>query len=145
MNDRSITRAWVEERLDTLYPTHVAALVPLLSELRALFDGDLEAMLILATTSIATEADGWHGTLFDAKPLNAVHKPTNAQSIANVTGIPRETVRRKLRWLEEKGWAKRDACGNWYPSDTAARDLKAGSAATVTYLRTILNAAAKAS
>lgn len=144
MIEKQITRVWVEERLDSLHPTHVAALVRLLSELRTLFEGDLEAMLILATTSISLQGDGWWETLFDGIPLDAQHTPTNTQSIAHVTKIPRETVRRKLNWLESKGWVARDTNGNWIPTDTAARDLRSGSEATVTYLLSVLKAAAKA-
>ena len=31
-------------------------------------------------------------------------RPCNALSVSAATGIPRETVRRKVRWLEQKGW-----------------------------------------
>jgi DNA-binding IclR family transcriptional regulator len=40
---------------------------------------------------------------------NAGH--CNAFAIANGTGIPRETVRRKLSSLERRGWIRRDASG----------------------------------
>jgi hypothetical protein len=31
-------------------------------------------------------------------------RPCNALSVSSATGIPRETVRRKVKWLERKGW-----------------------------------------
>jgi len=144
MIEKHITRRWVEERLDVLHPTHVAAIVRLLTEIRTLFDGDLDAMIILAATSITLQGDGWLDLLFDEEPLTGKNTPTNTQSIAQLTGIPRETVRRKLCWLEGKGWVVRDAKGNWMPTMAAASDLRAGSDATVTYLVRVLNAAAKA-
>lgn len=140
----SVTRGWVEDRLDTMYPVHVAALVRLLTELRVLFDGDLDAMLVLATTSISLDGDGWREALFDGEPLKARNNPTNTQSIAHVTQIPRETVRRKLKWLESQGWVTRDSRGNWSPGGTASTDLQQGTEATLTYLKAILNAAQKA-
>lgn len=143
MMDKQITRDWVEERLDILHPAHVTALVRLLADLRELFEGDLEAMIILAATSISLQGDGWWDTLFAGKSLNAEHTPTNTQSIAYATKIPRETVRRKLRWLEGKGWVARDGKGNWQPTSAAAQDLRSGSDASVTYLTSILKLAAK--
>lgn len=40
--------------------------------------------------------------------------PTNAFSIALATGIPRETVRRKIGKLTRRGWMSRDANGNLF-------------------------------
>ncbi len=37
----------------------------------------------------------------------------NASRIADVTGIPRETVRRKLALLEERGWIEQTASQSW--------------------------------
>jgi hypothetical protein len=40
--------------------------------------------------------------------------PTNTFSIAQGTGIPRETVRRKVATLARRGWIERDGKGNLY-------------------------------
>lgn len=40
--------------------------------------------------------------------------PCNAFSISQATGIPRETVRRKIVALIDKGWVKRDAKGQLF-------------------------------
>jgi hypothetical protein len=42
--------------------------------------------------------------------------PTNAFSIAQATGIPRETVRRKIASLTRRGWMVKDAGGNLFVS-----------------------------
>lgn len=144
MQREAITRQWIEERMDTLHPTHVVALLRLLTELRTLFGGDLDAMLVLAATSVSIRGEGWREMLFQGQPLRGEVRPTNTQSIAHITQIPRETVRRKLNWLQERGWVRRDAAGNWEPTRDAAKDLERGTEATVIYLKAILNAAMKA-
>lgn len=47
--------------------------------------------------------------------------PTNAFSIAQATGIPRETVRRKIANLIRRGWLEKDADGNLFVAAEAAR------------------------
>jgi hypothetical protein len=139
-----VTKRWIEDHLDTLHPAHVEALVYLLAELRQLFDGDLEAMLILATTSTVTTGGDWRAALLHDQKLEAITKPTNTLSIAQTTRIPRETVRRKLKWLESKGWVERDGSGNWNPTSRTRQELRSGTDASITYLKAILNAAQNA-
>lgn len=77
------------------------------------FDGDIEEAILLGVVAHhnfmpwVVEADG------DARRLEALlsqsgreleRLPINAYSIAIATGIPRETVRRKLARLVGKGW-----------------------------------------
>jgi hypothetical protein len=54
-------------------------------------------------------------------------EPTNAYSISQATGVPRETVRRKIDKLQEKGWAVRndrgDVCISETVSDHFTKDL----------------------
>lgn len=45
-------------------------------------------------------------------------QPTNAYSISEATGIPRETVRRKIDKLLERGWLVKSARGEVTMSDT---------------------------
>jgi DNA-binding transcriptional ArsR family regulator len=47
-------------------------------------------------------------------------EPTNAFSISQATGIPRETVRRKIDKLEKKGWVTKDEEGGLLISDTVS-------------------------
>ncbi len=47
----------------------------------------------------------------------------NASAIANATGIPRETIRRKLAALQVKGWVKRDAGGRPVLTSAARRRI----------------------
>jgi len=136
-----IPEEWVVERLDTLWPAHLDGFARLLAVLRGQFDGDLDTMLILLAVSSGTEKDDWRATLFGAAEPPRRTSPTNAQSIALSTGIPRETVRRKLARLQTKGWIGHDAAGNWVTTARASEDLRPSTLATILYFRTILGAA----
>lgn len=47
-------------------------------------------------------------------------EPTNAYSISQATGIPRETVRRKIDKLENKGWVVKNERGEVFFSATVS-------------------------
>ena len=47
-------------------------------------------------------------------------EPTNAHSISQATGIPRETVRRKIDKLQQKGWAVKNDRGEVVMSETVS-------------------------
>ena len=96
-----------------------------LARVRQRFDGDLDAALILgeiahynvqknfrqifsldqAPTSDLDKAS------IESSPDLVLLKSSNAMSISGATGIPRETVRRKVQWLEQRGWVSRDDKG----------------------------------
>lgn len=80
-----------------------------------LFDGDVIAAIVLATVAqhnlqrfYDTVSRG--GEAFDDLVENEQHlahmRHCNALSVSGATGVPRETVRRKVRMLEAKGWLK---------------------------------------
>ena len=47
-------------------------------------------------------------------------EPTNAYSISQATSIPRETVRRKIDKLQQKGWAVKNDRGDVFISETVS-------------------------
>jgi hypothetical protein len=47
-------------------------------------------------------------------------EPTNAHSISQATGIPRETVRRKIDKLQQKGWVVKNDRGEVFMSETVS-------------------------
>jgi DNA-binding IclR family transcriptional regulator len=66
--------------------------------------------------------------------------PINLQSISDYSGIPRETVRRKLLVLERLGWIARLDKGYLVATAKAAEDLEPATQATMRYLLTVVSA-----
>jgi hypothetical protein len=137
MSQTRITNEWIMDRFDHIYPSHRVAFARLLVTLRRDFDGDLDAMLVLLTLSLGVHRQDWGEALLgNLEPAERVHL-TNTQSIALSTGIPRESVRRKLETMRERGWIERDASGNWKPRSPVAADLRASTNETISYIRTM--------
>ena len=84
-----------------------------LTDLSREFRGDLQLPLILAVLGQRTLL--WQAEADRAREIGPPPwTPTMAAArIADVTGIPRETVRRKLTDLEARGWIARDGGGKW--------------------------------
>ncbi|MGQ3355465.1 MAG: helix-turn-helix domain-containing protein [Phreatobacter sp.] len=81
-----------------------------LSDLSRAFGGDLQAMLVLAIVGQVRIASLAHaGADGDQEERGAI----TASRLADVTGIPRETVRRKLTFLAERGWIERTPGRSW--------------------------------
>jgi hypothetical protein len=121
-----------------------------MADLRAQL-GDLEDALLLAAFGLgplaeklrAARRDGDTGALtYGSKPAQAGW--TNARRLAEVTGIPRETVRRKLEGFRRRGWVEQAEDRSWRvalrPDGTAplAGDMQAANAAFVTRLGRLL-------
>jgi DNA-binding transcriptional ArsR family regulator len=86
-----------------------------LADLSREFGGDLQAMMVLAvvgqarirTVREATEAGP------DTVQPAAAPSGVTASRLADITGVPRQTVRRKLAALADKGWVKQLPDGSW--------------------------------
>lgn len=87
-----------------------------LREIYRAFEGDLALVIVLA--EIAHHNTGEHfttekglneelGGVFDEKVADSGLPACNAFSLAQSTGLPRETVRRKIARLEALGWVER--------------------------------------
>jgi hypothetical protein len=102
-----------------------------LSRVRGRFDGDLDCALILGEighfnmqkiisrhrTPDATMREALMQTqtvkyYSEIPDIGDLIKHCNALSISASTGIPRETVRRKIQWLQEQGWIEKNAKGH---------------------------------
>lgn len=89
-----------------------------LTDVSRVFDADLQSVVVLAIIGqmelqIRVRAN-FHGEGEIPKELWDGPEPrANSSSIAEVSGIPRETVRRKLEGLARKGWVERDESGSW--------------------------------
>lgn len=81
-----------------------------LTDISRVFRGDLQAMIVLAIVGqvqLRATRNALQAGL-DPADLSPERLSVNASSIAEVTGIPRETVRRKLDKLVERGWLIRN-------------------------------------
>lgn len=85
------------------------------ADLSRIFRGDLQSMMVLALVGQvylrsvrAAVRAGTNPTAIPAERLSI-----SASRIADVTGIPRETVRRRLIALERKGWLVRSGEAAW--------------------------------
>lgn len=136
-----ITNEWILDRYDKIYPMYRLAFARLLVTLRRDFDGDLDAMLVLLTLSLGTDREGWAQALLGNHVAATQKGITNTQSIALASGIPRESVRRKLDAIEKRGWIARDENRNWAPTSGASKDLRASSQETISFIRAIAAAA----
>jgi hypothetical protein len=107
--------AFASSYLETQYH-YVQFLTEHLADCAAAFEGDLDSVLIMAVLgqrrlTVAREDPGSH----QADPSRVA---MSVLRIADVTGIPRETVRRKLEGLRRKGWIERHPRFGWYIAGT---------------------------
>lgn len=101
------TRAYDAQEFARLFPAYVAAFSRLLIVLRDEFEGDLDGALILAVIGdrhfarrVRPDAPTYETLGF----TEATCTPSiNTLSIAQYTGIPRETTRRKVAALVRRG------------------------------------------
>lgn len=122
-----------------IWPVHNARFCDLLITLRRQFGGDLDRMLVLAVIGARNLAWGriaglsyGQFTALEWQELQAA--PINVQSIADYSGIPRETVRRKLQELQRAGWVTKREDGCFIATAQAATDLAPATEATMNYL-----------
>lgn len=93
-----------------------------LSDVSRSFGGDLEQVMVVAILGQRRLAVLRGGTPED--PSSTQGMSISASRLADATGIPRETVRRKLALLKDRGWAVQGADGSWA---LAADETSAGS------------------
>lgn len=115
---------------ENAFQNHVRAFSELMIQLHREFDRDLDMVVILAVIAERHYANLAQG---DAGPVVAI----NTLSVAQYSGIPRETVRRKVSVLVKKGWVVSDTRGRLKPTPQAALDLKKGTDASLVYLEAV--------
>jgi hypothetical protein len=137
---------WLKSGFSTIWPVHVEAFAQFLIALRRDFGGDLDMALILAVIGERRYARRTSREVPTYERLGATDGRVtgtvsiNSYSIAEYTGIPRETVRRKVTALIDHGWIERGALGDLIPTMKAASDLANSTEATLTYLSTVIAA-----
>lgn len=139
----------LRQHFGRIWPIHVQGFTELLIALRRHFRGDLDLMLVLAVIGSRTlpsrRVDGLsYADFANDQRLDTVASPINLQSVAECSGIPRETVRRKVRDLETMGWVDRREGGVLAVTKKAARELETATEATFRYLVAIGSACVEA-
>lgn len=135
-------REWLEqthrERLCYMSMLCTRFTLPHLVGLYKLFDGDLGLPIVLGEIAMRN-LQGVFQLRLDA-PYEVLNlsterlirerrytdehfRPANALSIAMATGIPRETVRRKVEKLLARGWITRNAQGHLFLVPKCAQEL----------------------
>lgn len=86
-----------------------------LEDVSRVFRGDLQQMLVLAIIGqVKLRAVREAGLMAqDPLPPTLVRDGISASRIADVTAIPRQTVRRKLALLQQKGWVEQLPDNSW--------------------------------
>ena len=130
----------VKDSFGLIWPRHVQNLTRLLISCREAFDGDLDLFLMLAVigdrsfsarnVDPALTFETWQA---HDKPL-VTPEDINIRSIAHYSGIPRETVRRKLAILIDKGWVTRDQNNVLTATVKARNDLEPLTRESIRYL-----------
>jgi CRP-like cAMP-binding protein len=139
-------RELIEEHFSTIWPAQIAGFTRFIVQLRKAFDGDLDMMVVLAVIGDRTRPENWARELVDYRSLTRDgagerrQEPLNVQSISDFTGIPRETVRRKIAALETRGWIRKDEKGHITALHMASSDLKDATGEAIEYLSTIATA-----
>lgn len=134
----------IRRHFGRIWTVHTEEFTRLLLTLRRHFGGDLDRMLVLAVIGSRTLARGGiEGMAYDefaaGNQTGRQPAPVNLQSISDYSGIPRETVRRKLRDLEATGWVTRHPDGFLMATIEARKDLAPLTEATIRYLQAIVS------
>lgn len=141
----ALSRETILQRFGDVWPVHNTGFTSLLIDCRRLFDGDLDKLVILSVIGERTlTKDRSRGLAYpeflEGRRAAPVSRRINAQSIADYTGMPRETVRRKINWLIDRGWVKKNDDGLLEVTCNATVDLAPATQATFDYFVALGNA-----
>jgi hypothetical protein len=121
--------AWVDDYLgrdvSRFFYRWGGSLSQVLARLRGRYDGDLDQFALhllvilgeLASVNAAAEARAK-----GAERVIVRRRGLNSQSLADISRIPRETVRRKLAAMAERQLVVREEDGLWYPGPVSDVD-----------------------
>ena len=117
-------------RTDSIrWQSHIENFTWFLVQCRRYFNGDMDRLPVFCVISDRNLSaknmleDGKLEDLGFDRSHRATEKPINLQSIADCSGLPRETARRKLQDLTALGWVERDKRGNFSTTAKATADL----------------------
>lgn len=140
-----LSRETIHQRFGDVWPVHNRGFTSLLIECRRVFDGDMDQLLILSVIGERTltrdRSSGLtYSEFLEGRRVAGISRHINAQSIADYTGIPRETVRRKINSLIDRGWVKKNDDGMLEVTLAATVDLAPATQTTFDYFVSLGNA-----
>lgn len=141
----ALSRETILKRFGDVWPVHNRGFTSLLVECRRVFDGDMDLLLILSVIGervlTAERSRGLtYSEFLEGRRAAGISRRINAQSVADYTGIPRETVRRKINRLIERGWVKKNDDGLLELTSHATLDLAPATQVTFDYFLAMGNA-----
>jgi hypothetical protein len=102
----------VEENYVKFQHEFIEFLFAHLVDMRVIFEGDLDALLIFISVSRYYLRDERANPGMNEDEIGA-NRHLTLSRIADLTGIPRETARRKLKQLEIRGLLEKGPHDNW--------------------------------
>lgn len=102
------TEHFVEKHFAPIQYNFVEMLAEHLADCSRTFDGDLQQMLILALIG-QVHIEHYRRNAGDVSDVRGL----SASRLADISGIPRQTVRRKLNLLAQRGWIEETLAGSW--------------------------------
>ncbi len=145
-----IDDTYIKANFGVIWPAHVENLTQFLIECRRHFGGDLDRFLVLCVIGDRTlsqrkaSPDLKYEDLLDPSWVPNEPEALNSRSIADFSGIPRETVRRRVEELIELGWVERDEKGYLKAMPKAAKNLAPLTEASFLYLSRMAKALSSA-
>jgi hypothetical protein len=141
----SVEHAFMTAYVETQYH-YVQFLTEHLADCAAAFEGDLDAVLIVAVLG-QRRLEYLRDNLGQGSP-DPSRISMSASRISDITNIPRESVRRKLAEMSKKGWVEKDTQARWYiagrtsetPVRLALSDLESRSFSRLAHLYQRLSA-----
>jgi hypothetical protein len=130
----------IRDNFGKVWPAHVSNLTGFLISARSAFGGDLDLFLVLAVIGDRTFASGRvppslsFGDFMSEGGAKPEPISLNTHSISQFSRIPRETVRRKVQELVDRGWVERSEDGSLTATRKAAVDLLPLTEASMKYL-----------
>lgn len=130
----------VKDSFGLVWPRHVNSLTRFLIAAREAFDGDLDLFLVLAVIGDRTFSARRADPLMTFESWQVSGSPhvapedINIRSIADFSGIPRETVRRKLTVLLANGWVSRDENNMLVATLKARKELQPLTEGAIRYI-----------
>ena len=122
LSSQEPTPGYLDQDVSRFFYRWGGCLSTTLVRVRARFEGDLDQYLLYLIFILADLSQQMGRERSFAPSSEPLHRGLNALSLSEITRIPRETARRKLLALAERGYLNRDEEGLFTLSDRYQMD-----------------------